>query len=191
MCFPIASITYNAINNWFANDEELRGLINLNDNVEATRDCAIRSMIEDRVGEFTRVHDYTIFVGTWNVNGRFNADAAMFQSNFLGRDEEAPDFYALGFQEMDLSKEAYLYLNEDKKNQWISLCKRSLHAGKKYRRLKDVQLIGMMLVVFVSEHLVTKIRNVDAQTVGTGLLGKMVRAPKSSMCLAMTFDFFG
>ena len=55
--------------------------------------------------------------------------------------------------------------------QWIQVIFHCLHAKAAYKIAKVIRLSGMMLVVFVKEELGPFIKNVAAQTIGTGLLG--------------------
>jgi hypothetical protein len=52
--------------------------------------------------------------------------------------------------------------------------KAALHPGAKYVQLKLVRLVGMMLIVYVKDHLRKLIKHETAEWCGTGLLGKMV-----------------
>ena len=55
----------------------------------------------------------------------------------------------------------------------------SLHPGASYRRVRLVRLVGMMLIVLVQDRHAAYVRNVAAECVGTGIMGKMV----SGLCL--------
>jgi phosphatidylinositol-bisphosphatase len=58
---------------------------------------------------------YSIFVGTWNVNGQ---PPTVSLRSWLSCDEEPPDLYAIGFQEIDLSKEAFLFNDTPREAEW-------------------------------------------------------------------------
>lgn len=57
----------------------------------------------------------SIYVGTWNVNGQLPPDSL---KNWLSCDDEPPDLYAIGFQEIDLSKEAFLFNEIPRADDW-------------------------------------------------------------------------
>ena len=53
----------------------------------------------------------------------------MFDWNFF------PDLYAIGFQELDLSKEAYVFSESPKEEEWRKLVSLSLHPKAKYKQV--------------------------------------------------------
>jgi phosphatidylinositol-bisphosphatase len=145
-------------------------------------ESVVQTHLTTREDEYTDLQNYRIFVGTWNVNGQ-NSPASLCE--WLANDPSPPDVYAIGFQELDLSKEAFLFTDSPKEEEWLQACVRSLHPKATYVGVKLVRLIGMMLIVFVRKELKDLISGVAAETVGTGLLGRM----GNKGGVAIRFDF--
>lgn len=51
----------------------------------------------------------------------------------------------------------------------------SVHPKAKFQKVRLVRLVGMMLIVLVQEKHLAYVRNVAVDTVGTGIMNKMVR----------------
>ncbi|CAH1405483.1 unnamed protein product [Nezara viridula] len=136
----------------------------------AARESVIRYMMSKKEDQYMYKQSFRIFVGTWNVNGQSpTADL----TEWLSCDVDPPDIYAIGFQELDLSTEAFLFNDTPRENEWYKAVVSGLHNGAKYTRVKLVRLVGMMLVVFVQEKLRQYVTGVACDTVGTGIMGKM------------------
>lgn len=133
--------------------------------------CAIAAHMNLHEAEYTDSKQMRIFVGSWNVNGQ--PAFATPVNIWLNCDPFPPDVYAIGFQELDLSKEAFLFNDSIREQEWLHICHASLHPKANYVKLKLIRLVGMMLIVFVKKELEQYVTNVAAVTVGTGLMRKM------------------
>lgn len=50
-------------------------------------------------------------------------------------------FYVIGFQELDLSKEAFVFNESPKEEDWLRVVSNSLHPKAKYEKLKLIRLV--------------------------------------------------
>lgn len=136
----------------------------------AARESVIRYQMSRMEGEYIYKQSFRIFIGTWNVNGQ---SPSVELADWLACDIDPPDIYAIGFQELDLSKEAFLFNDTPKEEEWYKAVERGLHNGAKYKCIRLVRLVGMMLIVFVQDKHIPHIRGVASDAVGTGIMGKM------------------
>lgn len=137
----------------------------------AARESVVRLQLAMREDDYTRLEHIRFFLGTWNVNGQ--ACGLVDLGGWLSCDPDPPQVYAVGFQELDLSKEALLFTDSPREEEWLRAVALGLHPGARYRLAKLVRLVGMMLVLFVEESLSAHVQEVEAHWVGTGILGKM------------------
>ncbi|XP_015123931.1 inositol polyphosphate 5-phosphatase OCRL-1 [Diachasma alloeum] len=137
----------------------------------AARESVVRYQMACKEDDYTYTETYRVFIGTWNVNGQPPNNVSI--KEWLSSDRVPPDLYAVGFQELDLSKEAFLFNDTPREEEWRQVVTRSLHPKGKYKQIALVRLVGMMLIVFAQEAHLPFIKNVCVDTVGTGIMGKL------------------
>ena len=96
---------------------------------------------------------------------------------------DLPDFYVIGFQEIvELNTQNIIYnSNNKKKDQIKSLISESLNSiinnnndnNDSYVLVKDIDLVGIYLLVFIKSNHMNKITKIDFQIVKNGLMGNI------------------
>ncbi|TRZ18021.1 hypothetical protein HGM15179_009109 [Zosterops borbonicus] len=134
------------------------------------RDTIVKSQLAQMQDSYTDIQSYRVFVGTYNVNGQSPTESLQ---PWLRCDAEPPDIYCVGFQELDLTKEAFFFNDTPKEEEWFKAVTDSLHPDAKYAKVKLVRLVGIMLLLYVKAELALNISEVEVETVGTGIMGRM------------------
>ncbi|XP_053867882.1 type II inositol 1,4,5-trisphosphate 5-phosphatase isoform X1 [Malaclemys terrapin pileata] len=134
------------------------------------RDTIVKSQLVLKEDSYTYLQNFRFFIGTYNVNGQSPKESLL---PWLSHDVEPPDVYCVGFQELDLSKEAFFFNDTPKEEEWFKAVTDSLHPGAKYAKVKLVRLVGMLLLLYVKADHALNISEVEAETVGTGIMGIM------------------
>ncbi|ERE85636.1 type II inositol-1,4,5-trisphosphate 5-phosphatase-like protein [Cricetulus griseus] len=134
------------------------------------RDTMVKSHLVQKEEDYTYIQNFRFFVGTYNVNGQSPKECLR---PWLSHSTQAPDVYCVGFQELDLSKEAFFFHDTPKEEEWFKAVSESLHPGAKYAKVKLIRLVGIMLLLYVKQEHAAHISEVEAETVGTGIMGRM------------------
>lgn len=134
------------------------------------RDTIVKSHLVQKEEDYTYIQNFRFFVGTYNVNGQSPKECLR---PWLSHSAQAPDVYCVGFQELDLSKEAFFFHDTPKEEEWFKAVSESLHPGAKYAKVKLIRLVGIMLLLYVRQEHAAYISEVEAETVGTGIMGRM------------------
>ncbi|KAM5161153.1 type II inositol 1,4,5-trisphosphate 5-phosphatase isoform 4-T5 [Callospermophilus lateralis] len=136
------------------------------------RDTIVKSHLIQKEEDYTYVQNFRFFVGTYNVNGQSPKECLR---PWLSHGVQAPDVYCVGFQELDLSKEAFFFHDTPKEEEWFKAVSEGLHPDAKYAKVKLVRLVGIMLLLYVKQEHAAHISEVEAETVGTGIMGRMLK----------------
>ncbi|KAJ1896931.1 hypothetical protein LPJ81_004636 [Coemansia sp. IMI 209127] len=145
-----------------------------------TKEAWILHSLKKRRAEF--IHNYTLnaFIGTWNVNGQEPADAKALSRwlGFVPEDtnnmslERLPELVVLGFQELDVRAEAFVYNNSVKDTEWTEAIERSMGDTRySFCKIASKQLIGMFVMVYARLDVAELVSGVQAASVGCGIMG--------------------
>eukprot|EP00698_Gefionella_okellyi_P011920 TRINITY_DN317_c0_g1_i1.p1 TRINITY_DN317_c0_g1~~TRINITY_DN317_c0_g1_i1.p1 ORF type:complete len:675 (-),score=112.24 TRINITY_DN317_c0_g1_i1:505-2529(-) len=127
----------------------------------------IARQMKAREAEFTETHNIRVFCGTWNVNCKApKEDLRMWLDEPL-----APDIYAIGFQEIDMSGKALLLNDLQRSQPWEHAIQEALGSG--YHMMISKQLVGIFIALFVKKEHLQHIHDLRFDIVGCGLLGVM------------------
>ncbi|KAI9207176.1 Endonuclease/exonuclease/phosphatase [Polychytrium aggregatum] len=143
---------------------------------------AIAKELRQREREFSTFYRRKLFVGTWNVNGRAASEPLEAWLRTAAADQ--PDIYVLGFQEMDLAKEAFYRVDSKRTNEWLDAIERVLGTG--YSRVDSKQLVGLFIVCYIRVDLRPLISEVGSDGIGTGVLS--VLGNKGAVALRFRFQ---
>ncbi|KAI4894359.1 hypothetical protein NFI96_032795, partial [Prochilodus magdalenae] len=134
------------------------------------RDNIIKCELLKKEDAYTYIENFSFFLGTYNVNGQTPKESLR---PWLSCTPEPPDLYLIGFQELDLSKEAFFFNDTPKEQEWMKAVSEGLHSDAKYALVKLVRLVGIMLLFYVKKEHAEHISEMEAETVGTGIMGRM------------------
>lgn len=134
------------------------------------RDNLIKCELMKNEDIYTYLQNFSFFLGTYNVNGQTPKESLF---PWLNCTSDPPDMYCVGFQELDLSKEAFFFNDTPKELEWTKAVSEALHPDAKYALVKLVRLVGIMLIFYVKNEHAAFISDVEAETVGTGIMGRM------------------
>ncbi|BGP37915.1 Inositol-1,4,5-trisphosphate 5-phosphatase 1 [Rhodotorula kratochvilovae] len=135
----------------------------------------LRAQLRTRAAEFTSHEPATLWVGTYNLNGKAPGAESLLPWLFP---VEGPDpaLLVIGFQEIvPLSPQQIMSTDPEKKRRWEAHILQTLadRPGKKsdYVLLRSGQLVGTALIVLCKREVAGEVRNVEAATKKTGVRG--------------------
>ena len=144
--------------------------------------------------EFSDLNTLKVFVGSWNTgctdiskNNNLSLDSWLLpkDTNLI------PDIYFIGFQEvMELNTTNLIMLSEEKQQQileeWDLKINLSIQKIGKYKKLVEMNLVGINFYCYVLENKFDKITNLSKKKVKTGLGG--ATGNKGSCCINFEYE---
>ncbi|PCH41458.1 inositol polyphosphate phosphatase [Wolfiporia cocos MD-104 SS10] len=136
----------------------------------------VRRVLEARLSEYSSTKPCSIFVGTWNLNGKVPSAESLLPWLNPRPNTNDPDIFVIGFQEIvPLTAQQIVQADTERRREWEKKVLDSLNQREKrqcdYILLRSQQLVGTALLVLVKSTLVSDIRNVEAAAQKTGLRG--------------------
>ncbi|KAJ7417265.1 Inositol polyphosphate 5-phosphatase OCRL-1 [Willisornis vidua] len=104
---------------------------------------------------------------------KFGLRDTIVKSQLVQMEDSYTHIQNYSFQELDLTKEAFFFNDTPKEEEWFKAVTDSLHPDAKYAKVKLVRLVGIMLLLYVKADLALNISEVEIETVGTGIMGRM------------------
>ncbi|XP_053397394.1 inositol polyphosphate 5-phosphatase OCRL-like [Mercenaria mercenaria] len=158
-------------------DKVAKRQLNLNTGTEmaaglkplTARETLVEYLLKERQSEYVDLNNFRVFVGTWNVNGQ-NASSL---EEWLACDKDPPDIYAVGFQELDTSNQAYIFSDSVREVQWQDAVHKYLHPKARYQKVKSIRLVGVLLIVYIKEIHAEHVKLIDTDYVPTGIMGML------------------
>lgn len=124
---------------------------------------------------FCDSEELTISVHSWNVNGSKHIKENLNLTNWLLpiKESKIPDIFVFGLEEVVELKASNIVFNSNSKNieLWKNLLTSNVNEIDKYVLVKQLDLVGIGLFLFVKEKLVENITNIDSSIVKTGMMG--------------------
>ncbi|KAI1764743.1 SacI homology domain-containing protein [Hypoxylon sp. FL1150] len=150
--------------------------------------------LSKRSSEYSSTQNITMWVGTFNLNGRTNGIdedlSPWLCPPALGSTQ--PEIMAVGFQEIvELSAQQIMNSDPTRKQLWEKAIKRTLNnrakqmGGEKYVLLRSGQLVGAALCIFVKASSLPKIKNVEGSVKKTGMSG--IAGNKGAVAIRMEY----
>jgi hypothetical protein len=130
------------------------------------------TQLRSRQAEFIETQPLTIFIGTWNVNGKPPGEDLSSWLMNITPSPNLPDIYAIGFQEV-VGLTAKSVYNADQTNTqlWHQQILIEISKHQKFVLLRSYQLVGLVLSLFVREDHVPYIKEVHNEIVKVGFKG--------------------
>ncbi|MCJ1474688.1 inositol polyphosphate 5-phosphatase [Lambiella insularis] len=156
----------------------------------------VASELTRRSHEYTTSDVISIWVGTFNLNGRGRGtreDLSSWLCPEINRSQRPADVVAVGFQEIvELNPQHIMSTDPVRRQEWEIAVARTLNEDARKRKseeyvlLRSGQLVGAALFIFVKSSVLHFIKNVEGSVKKTGLSG--MAGNKGAVAIRMDFS---
>ena len=174
--------------NYSNNSKGIKKSKNKNKTMDETRTDIIEVLLNTKENRKRYEVDepFHIYAGTWNTNGQKptenledwlgcgkSKNSNHNNNNNAPEFKDGPDLYVLAFQELDLTKDAYLYNRSELAENWTAKIEDTI--GKHYKKVQVRRLAGILLCIFIRNSKFSYISQdkIHFGTVGTGLMNQI------------------
>jgi phosphatidylinositol-bisphosphatase len=127
----------------------------------------VANALAKRRSEFVETQSLLVRCTTWNMAGTDLIES--FKPMLQDKLDEEPKLYAFAFQEMDLSRQAYLSTSQVKADKYRERIASAL--GEYFEIVASHQLVGILLCVYAHKSIMPAISEVETSAVPTGFAG--------------------
>lgn len=131
----------------------------------------VRHILKQKEHRFTREETYSVFCGTWNVNGETPPDSLQMWFDQVGKEDERrktpPDIIVIGLQEVGKT----LSFGSEVAQEWNRVLMSSLPEHGNYSLIEMVRMLRIVMFVYVEDSIQASLSNIYISKVPTGLLG--------------------
>ncbi|KAK3718355.1 Inositol-1,4,5-trisphosphate 5-phosphatase 1 [Vermiconidia calcicola] len=141
----------------------------------------VTTEVSRRAGEFTSSEQISIWIGTFNLNGKSTGVAEDLSPWLCPKTESQqslPEIYGVAFQEIvDLDVQQIMSTDPHRRQIWEDAVRKTLNDNAKrcksedYVLLRGGQLVGASLSIFVKSSVLPFIKNVEGAVKKTGMSG--------------------
>lgn len=152
---------------------------------------AVQKALFAKINEFSSTEDMSLFVGTWNVNGKMDMSSNVSTwIRPMAKLSSPPQIYSLGIQELiELNAGSYITSDSTKiQEEWEKHLLNAInkYANAEYVTLRSSNLVALGLFLFVRKDCVSKVRNVSISIKRTGLGG--ITANKGGIGISFNYN---
>lgn len=134
------------------------------------RESYISRELKAREDSYCSFETLNVGICTWNVNSSMPTQP--LDELFLGILEQPVDLFAFGFQELNVSADAYLYTDTIRETAWCDAIELQLEkTNARFTKVASKQLSSLLIVLYASANVSPHITDVSTSSVGTGMLG--------------------
>lgn len=139
------------------------------ENIRVVKEKFLAQQLRHREEQFSSFAQWTVFCGTWNINGQIVKESLEAWLN-----HKDADILVLGFQELDLNTQAYIIADSLKEDAICNIIESSLlERYHLYRRLSSKKLVGIYEVIYIKNEHFSMVSEISTEYVTLGILGVM------------------